>query len=84
MIPGYERSLRCPIDGVKPPRQFGREASAEQSGGKREPRVRYDRNADETRDADTLRDAEVAGEADLDREGDRDIELEAESERPGS
>ena len=43
-----------------------------------------DLRTDETRDADTLRDAEVAGEADLEREGDRDIELEAESERPGT
>ncbi|MFY4815638.1 SPFH domain-containing protein [Haloarcula sp. AONF1] len=43
-----------------------------------------DLRTDETRDADTARDVDLARQEDGTREADRDIELETESERPGT
>ncbi|OYR42751.1 phosphoesterase [Halorubrum sp. Ib24] len=43
-----------------------------------------DLRTDETRDADTARDVDLARQEGETREADRDVELEAESERPGT
>ncbi|MFY4815795.1 hypothetical protein ACOJIV_24370 [Haloarcula sp. AONF1] len=73
-------SLRCLISGVEPS-WSDYEGSAERFGEKREPGVGRGGETDGIRDAD---DVDLAKYEEATRGADRDIELETESERPGS